>query len=1595
MIFHGTLPPSPLKAITRFFLVLLTSLLTGCTLDSVIQALTKEDFKLLTYPDTNYVDVNSSTLNLEGHCDVAEGTVTLKLGSVEKEKLTCPETGLWQYQLDVASLGDGEVNLTVEQVELADATKNIKSATVTLNKDTTPPQLLAMPDIILNDKGYISWDCQNLNDKCTFRSFVSATDLFTFAAEPYTSLKSNVTFPDGKSYLFLQAKDAAGNLSAVKKIEVYSGAMGILINPMQMKLAVAQAVTLRFYIPQVFAEYTLFNNDSCTGADNWQARTPATHNWNLASAAPGAYNVSARFRTAGGIISQCFTDSIPIIDTSTILNICTAGSSTAIFGVVGSTLIGQVPGYANNENCTFTVNTTQPMDILLAAVVDTEADKDIVTVRQNGQTLYSASGSIVTAGLDAMASTQAGPFTFNFTSDAANTGGGFAMYWMPKNSIRQEIRINNGATKTSSKNLQVSFNVPAYMREYNLTEDSTCATVGTWKTIAPTQTFTATGNGPTLSLGARFRDAFGNESECTTANIQYVAPAITIVTPATVGDISNSVDLTGACSDAGATIRISGSYTGETTCSAQNLWSKSFALGTVPNNTTLNITAELMLAGTAEASASKSYTIQRFVTPSFPVANGYVGPTFTMTGTCSPNGSVINITAPNATSVSCTNGQWQSVQTVTGNNDDTVNIAGNLTFNSVVQDSFAFTTTLSTQPPLATVFGAPTGKSPEANHALTVSGIGVTAYKYKFGKDATCSNASGYSAEISSAIGIFVNQNSNADGDDMVLCVVGLNGLNGLWQDYSAATTRTWKKASLKYASLSAASKKFTEGQTAVTVGVTLDTVSAVPVRVYYNLSGDAIYMIDHNLALGYIEVPAGQLSAQITFDTLTNAMDTNDKDLDVYITHTNQPDYIAGTNARQRFIIKNTTSSYKKILSIAHGSDYTQPSFLAVADDGKLRVWGVATATTAGVTITQPALNFKQVTGTRMNFCALTDTNQVYCGGVGGLSGTGVDSGVTYKSIDLKYYTACGITSDDRVRCWDVSGSPITPYYIDDGVTKFKKVVAAQSSTICAISLADDLYCYGNNTYKQIANNATATYNVLTQVDPGVKYRDVTSYTYVCGITRDDQQIKCWGRNDFYQLGNGTSVNNPTPTVVDGATKYLQISGSNTHVCAITETNALKCWGSLIRGGYTSIQDGITYSTPTLLNTNIAWKTIQTNDGSICGIADDDMPYCFGDGTNYGDVPKTANPTLEAVDVYSSYQDMATAYGTVCAIRNDGGAYCSNTIHPLKRAHPSVDFSSAKVMSDKGVICLGLSDSSYCTGVNTNSLLGDTNSTNPKVDLVHTGGLAIQAMATADNYCINAINTAGNLYRWGSTSASGCPPGTTTTPTLVPTSVKFKPIIRSVATAGCALSLDNEVYCWGAGSIMRTGISTTPINVDPGYRYTDIQLSTARFCGILENGQVRCWGSGSLGKLGHNSTADSTGTLINGGRIYTQLALGNSAACGITGTTLECWGNGYSNVPVAVNGGASYQQVVMGNGEMIALTTSGAVHFWRISDYMSPPTVISGGVSFAKLSATNYSGTTNSMFCALTTTNKLYCRTPWGAGTSLNMLHQVRAARF
>ncbi|MFM6929832.1 MAG: hypothetical protein ACKOX6_15290 [Bdellovibrio sp.] len=1582
-------------------------LISGCTMDSLIEALTQENYKLLTNIEDHHVHLNSSTLALEGQCDKSKGPINFKVNSIARNNINCPASGTWQHALDVQDLGEGEALVVVEQFNL-DATKPVKTETITLNKDTIPPQLLNMPDIILNDKDFISWDCQNLNDQCSFRSFVASNDLFTFTAEPFTSLKSNMTFPTGKSYLFLQARDAAGNISAVKKVEVYSGTMGIWINPLSMKLAFDQNVNLRFYIPQAFNEYTLFNNETCTGTENWQNRNSGDHAWTLSSSTGGAYFVSAKFRAPGSLTSQCFTDRILIFSPSALYNICASGASSAPFGIVTSSAYGQSPGYANNENCNFTVNSSEEMDVLIADGVNTETAKDIASIRQNSQTIYSTSG-IVSGGLSPVVSTAAGPFTFNFISDGQNTSAGFSFYWFPKKTIRSVIAVNGGAVSTSSKNLRITFDVPPLFKEYYLADGATCTAGGTWKPlstgeIAHTSNVDASAN--TIEVSARFRDTFGNESECVNTALSYSPPLITILTPGAASQIENSLSLSGACSQPGGTVKISGSYSAEVSCASNGTWSKSFSLTGIANNSTINITADLMIDGNKETSAQRSWTIARDITPVYPATTtGYVGPTFTMQGTCTPNGATINITSPTPNTVTCTANEWSSAHAVTGNDGDTVTLAGNLVYEGVTQDSFSYPVTLSTQAPTAVIAGTPVGKTAMDTLSMNVSGIGVTIYKYKYGKGISCSTASGYSAEQSADQGLFVNHSSYTVGDTITLCVLGKSSLNGLWQDFSVATTASWQYTSLKLVSLTGSSYVANEGNSGIKLTVQLGAISSSPVKVYYQIAGDAIYMLDHNLYPGFIEVPAGSVAAEVTFDTLNNPA-VKDSTLEVYLTHTDQADYYVGENYAKHYIIRDPVRSTQKVIGFVNGSDTNPSMTCALTEDGRLRCWGQGSNAPTGINEPQPTMRFKQITGNRVQFCAISDQDDLYCASYGNFTNTNYDPGVKYKSIQLKTYMACGITSDDRVRCWRTdTGSGYTTKYIDDGVVKFKKV-APSHGTICAISLDDDLYCAGENTYKTIANNSTTTYSTLTLVDSGTKYLDVTAYTYVCGITLTTQQMRCWGRNDYNQLGNGNSTNNPTPTVIDSGTKYTQVSGSNTKVCAITDSSQLKCWGKQVSGGYNSIQTTKAYTTPLALNTNLEWKSVIANEGTVCGISNDDLPYCFGDDQNYRTAAKGLLPQLELVDSSNQYADYTVGQGSFCAIRNDGSAVCSgpynaSTGRRYPRAiNPLVNFTGGHLpLSTEQASCVSTPTATYCARYNYFGHLADGTNNNDRPDYSLVGG-AVLAAVSGNTYCAVGIDTQGNLKSWNNMAMGGysCQSTVTPYPKNILPSVLFKPVIGSEGTdSHCALSQAGEIYCWGSGILLRgSPSSSTPASVDPDNIYEDFKMAGNRLCGILKaSGQLRCWGDGTNGKLGNNSTGASTGTSVQGNYSYSKLAMSTDITCALRGTTLDCWGGSATHnslVPFTLNSGAAYKDFAVNSSEVIAITSGGDVHIWDNGQFKNAPRMITpAGKTFKSVK----SSAVNSMFCALSTEDKLYCRNINGPMEVKHFLRQVKEARF
>ena len=202
-------------------------------------------------------------------------------------------------------------------------------------------------------------------------------------------------------------------------------------------------------------------------------------------------------------------------------------------------------------------------------------------------------------------------------------------------------------------------------------------------------------------------------------------------------------------------------------------------------------------------------------------------------------------------------------------------------------------------------------------------------------------------------------------------------------------------------------------------------------------------------------------------------------------------------------------------------------------------------------------------------NTCGVTTAGAGYCwgsdtrgalGNGGAISGSSLDTtampvlvagGHTWKQISVGQFHVCGVTTANAAYCWgfndfrlgdgdETSTSKSAPVAVLGGYY-FKSIDAGRLTT-CALTTADQAYCWGANSSGQYGTSAPTDLSRIPVLAAGgqtFSELNTSSDQHTCGISVDRQTVKCFGRNDFGQLGNGattaSTVRNPTPTVVFG----------------------------------------------------------------------------------------------------------------------------------------------------------------------------------------------------------------------------------------------------------------------------------------------------------------------------------------------------------------------------------------------------------------------------------------------------------------------------
>lgn len=141
------------------------------------------------------------------------------------------------------------------------------------------------------------------------------------------------------------------------------------------------------------------------------------------------------------------------------------------------------------------------------------------------------------------------------------------------------------------------------------------------------------------------------------------------------------------------------------------------------------------------------------------------------------------------------------------------------------------------------------------------------------------------------------------------------------------------------------------------------------------------------------------------------------------------------------------------------------------------------------------------------------------------------------------------------------------------------------------------------------------------------------------CGQAAIDQSVWCWGRNDVGQLGNGViGGSSDAPVRVVGDLRVVSIAVTSDAACAVDVQGIAKCWGSPAMG----VVDGATPSaTPVVVPTARRFAQVAADaTGSVCGVADDALMYCWGSNANGGrgrnGIGASSVPTaIEGTDLY------------------------------------------------------------------------------------------------------------------------------------------------------------------------------------------------------------------------------------------------------------------------------------------------------------------------------------------------------------------------
>jgi hypothetical protein len=516
---------------------------------------------------------------LSGACESGASTVSITgTGLASSPETTSCSSGAWSKSATL-SAGEGAKALSVSQ---SDSFSNTSTVSLNLVKDTTAPSLTFSPD----PNGTTTQGTVSVAGICeTGIAIVISGSGATSPASlpcPTGSFSGSVSLAtgDGSRSVTYSQTDAAGNSTPITHSYVRDTAA-----PIDPTVTPADGST-------VGSTATL--SGSCeTGTTLTVSGSGLTGGPHTVNCPAGTWSTSVSFTNGEG--------SKPVSVTST--DSATNSSSTSVNylrDMTGPTLTLSTPssgttvsssatlsGACEDGGSSITISGTGLLSSPLSASCNIGAWSIGVTL--------SAGEGAKTLGIS-----QNDPYG-NSTSLSLNLTSDRTAPTSPSLSI-------DGADPINSISVSLTLGASETPADMYITQASDCTSGGSWEAFAASKAWTLANSNASNTVRAKFRDAAGNETGCTSDTVTHdsIAPAVALTSPAAGTIDPNGLTVSGTC-DTGTSVVLSGGVTSQvtTSCTA-GTFSAAILFSTGAGAKTI-VATQTDAAGNA-GSASRSFT---------------------------------------------------------------------------------------------------------------------------------------------------------------------------------------------------------------------------------------------------------------------------------------------------------------------------------------------------------------------------------------------------------------------------------------------------------------------------------------------------------------------------------------------------------------------------------------------------------------------------------------------------------------------------------------------------------------------------------------------------------------------------------------------------------------------------------------------------------------------------------------------------------------------------------------------------------------------------------------------------------------------------